>query len=241
MGNEINQTQLLKPSACSVAKEYVQTATGMQNLVIRPVVHALKFTELALAHLACSVKGPRELFRLADHLFYWVGYPGRIKGLGRSVHKFKEGLSSGSVRKIGSKVSKLYSSTFLVVGLVASGVKHLHNRGIISLAAPYLSILEKIDFLGSIGMLLFALHQIKKQVKIMWNTAAWSPEFNLAFIRTVGRVCLAAIAAFNIIAYFQLAVVSQWIYLGLSVGMLSTTLGGHFYDKIHVPKQPKPV
>lgn len=229
------------PSVWAVAKEYVQTPLGIQNLLIRPVVHGLRFTELALTALAPTVKGPRELFKLADHLLYWVGYPGRIKGLDRSVRKVPDSFSTGSVWKVTSKVSKVYINSMLVVGLVADGVKNLHSRGVVTLAAPYLTIIEQISFLGSIGLLLFSLHQIKKQVKVLLRTVVWSPEFNLGLIRLIGRVCLAAIGVIGIGAHFTSNFVSPWFSLAFSVGILMSGVGAYFYDKIHVQKGLKSV
>jgi hypothetical protein len=241
MGNIVNITNNEKPSVWTVAKDYVQTSIGMQNLLIRPVVHGLRFTELALTALAPTVKGPRELFKLADHLLYWVWYPNRLKNFDTSVRKLERSIYTGSVWKVTSKVSKVYINTMLVVGLVADGIKNLYTRGLIPLDAPYLAVLEQISFLGSIGLLLFSLHQIKKQVKVLMKSVVWSPEFNLALIRLIGRVCLSVIAGIGIASYFAANLVSPWISLGFSVGLLITSLTAHFYDKIHVPKGLKSV
>lgn len=232
MGIVINNKQ----SAFSVAADYIQTPLGIQNLVIRPVVHALKFTELAL-----SVKGPRELFRLADHLLYWVGYPERLKNFDKAARKVKDNLASGSALKIASKVSKLYINSSLVVGLIADGVKNLHTREVIHLAAPYVAVLEQISFLGSIALLLLSMHAIKKQVKRLIANEVWSPKFNLALISLVGKVCLATLAIFGIIAYFSATLISPWLNLGFGVGVLVCSLTSHFYEKIHVDLLPQKV
>lgn len=235
MGIVINNKQ----STFTVAADYIKTPLGIQNMVIRPVVHALKFTELVATALSGTVKGPRELFRLADHLLYWVGYPGRLKNFDKSATKLKESLASGSALKITSKVSKLYINSSLVVGLIADGVKNLHTREIIHLAAPYIAVLEQISFLGNIALLLLSLHAIKKQVKRLIANVVWSPKFNLALITLIGKVCLAAIAIFGIIAYFSATLISPWLSLAFGVGVLGCSLTSHFYEKIHVDLLPQ--
>lgn len=230
-----------EPSALSVAKDYIITPSGIQNMVIRPVVHALKFTELVATALAGTVKGPREVFRLADHLLYWVGYPSRLKNFDKSARKLKDSLTSGSLYKISTKVSKLYIDSSLVIGLIADGVKNLHTKEVIHLSSPYVAVLEQISFMGSIAFLLLALHSIKKQVKKLTHNEAWSPQFNLALITLIGKICLAVLAVFGIIAFFNAPLISPWLTLAFAVGLLVCSVTGHFYGKIHVPQQPKSV
>lgn len=242
MGNKINSARIEeRPSPFTVAKDYIQTPRGVQNLVIRPVVHGLKITQLALAALCATLNGPRELFRLADHMLYWVTYPNRIKNFDRSVKKLVDSIVKGSLVKIASKVSKLYISTLMMVGLIADAIKHLHVREVIQLSAKSLAVLGQISLMGSFSLLILSGHEMKKQVKILINSEPWSPQFNLALINLINRVCLAALAIVAIITALTAAVVSPWIALGFGVGLLVTSVTAHFYEKIHVSPASKTV
>ncbi|MBS0628996.1 MAG: hypothetical protein JSS30_02085 [Verrucomicrobia bacterium] len=230
-----------KQSAFSVAKDYIQTPTGIQNMVIRPAVHGLRATQLALTAMASAVNGPREVLKLADHFLYWLTYPNRLRNLDRSVKKVVDSIKNGPVLKVASKISKLYISSILVIGLIADAVKNLHERSVLLLPAPALAVIAKISFLGSIAFLVLSLHQMKKQVKKMIHNEPWSAPFNLALINLVGKVFLAALAIFSIIATFYASLISPWLILGAGVGLMVCSITAHFYEKIHIPPEPKTV
>ncbi len=239
MVDRINSEQ--SPSAFAVAKDYIQTPTGIQNMVIRPAVHGLKLTQLAVSALASTVNGPRELLRLGDHLLYWVAYPDRLRSFDRSVKKLVNSFQNGSVVKVASKISKFYIQTLLVIGLIADAVKNLCVREIISLSASASLVIAQISFLGNIALALLSMHQIKKQVKKLIKHEPWTPPFNLALINLAGRVLLAAIAVFAILAVFNATLISPWLILGAGVGLMICSITAHFYEKIHIPPPPKTV
>jgi len=237
MTAEINYNK--NPTVVGVAQDYIQTPQGIQNMVIRPVVHGLRLTQLALTAMCAPLNGPRELFKLADHMLYWVTYPTRIQNFDRAVRKLHDSFFQDSPQKIVSRISKLYISTLMMVGLVADGVKNLHVRGVVQLSAKASAVLSQVSFLGSLALLMLSAHEIKKQVKKLVRSKPWSPQFNLALIKLVNRVCVAVIAIFAIIAAFAASLISQWLVLGVGIGILVTSLTSHFYEKIHVPKDPK--
>lgn len=239
MVDQINLEQ--KPSAFAVAKDYIQTPNGFQNMVIRPAVHGLKLTQLAVTALASTVNGPRELFRLGDHLLYWVSYPDRLKSFDRSVKKLVGAFQNGSVVKVASKISKFYIQTLMVIGLIADAVKNLCVREVISLSASASLVIAQISFLGNIALLLLSTHQIKKQVKKLIKNEPWTPPFNLALINLAGKVFLVAIAVFAILTVFSATLISPWLVLGAGVGLMICSITAHFYEKIHIPPPPKTV
>lgn len=229
----------IKPTAFKVAADYIQTPGGIQNMVIRPVVHGLKLTQLAATALASTVNGPRELFRLGDHLLYWVTYPNRLRGFDRAVKKLVLAFESGSVVKVASKISKFYVQTLMVVGLIADAIKNLAVREIITLSSTASLVIAQISFLGNVALFMLSLHGMKKEVKKLLKNEAWTPPFNLALINLVGKVLLAVVAVLAILS--TLFVISAWIILAVGVGLMVTSITGHFYEKIHLNPGPKTV
>jgi len=90
-------------------------------------------------------------------------------------------------------------------------------------------------------LLMLSMHQIKKQVKKLIKNEPWTPPFNLALINLAGRVLLAAIAIFAILAVFSVGIISPWLILGAGVGLMICSITAHFYEKIHIPPPPKTV
>lgn len=229
------------PSAFEVAKEYIKTPTGLQNLVVRPPLYAMRFAELLITSLSEVVKTPKTILGQTNHFLYWIEYPTTLNNLFKSIVKLKDSIMSGSVFRIANKTSKVYVNSTFSIGLIADLIKIPHSQELFCLSSTQIAILEAVGFAGSIGLLFSSIHGIKRQMKVLARVERGSAEYNLALFRLISRVCLAAIAVFSMVAFFEATIITKWAVLSFTTGLLLFNLISNFYDKMHVSKQEKTV
>ena len=230
-----------KPTVYSVAKDYVKRPEGIQKMVTRPALRALKWIEWFQGGLSKTGKSYRKAFKNMNYTLNWFNYPKQLQSFGHSVVALKTSVLSGALMELPEKTQKVFINGVFSIDLVADTVRIFHNQKWISLTSSQLQVLSTIGFLSSIALFMTAITGIRTQFSRFLSAERGSPEFKVALLKLVSRVCLLAVSIFGIIAHFYGPVIMQLLSLSVSTSLLLFSLSAHFYEEIHVDKRKKTV
>jgi hypothetical protein len=223
-----------------VANEYVQTVSGFQNLLLRPVIYISKAIELSGGILAESAKEVRKVFNNSYQLLYWTDFPGKMERLFHAAMCLEAGLSSGSFWEIQGCVTDLFIKFCFAAGLVKDGVGMLQDAGWASPSPLHATVLSYVGFFSNIAWILWASKEIRNEVVNLTRAKLWSPEGNLSLIRLVARVCFLSFGCIGLGFSVGLSF-NSWLMFAIGVTSLLSSVSGHFYEKMVVNASEKPV
>ncbi|NGX38191.1 MAG: hypothetical protein K1000chlam2_01363 [Chlamydiae bacterium] len=225
----------------SVAKDYVKSPIGVQQMVVRPVVRSLKWAEWFQGELSQTSRGCKTAFGNMNHTLEWFNYPGQLRSFGHSIVSLKDSMLVGSVAELPEKTQKVFINGVFSIDLIADALKIFHNEKWISLSISQLQVLSTIGFLGSIALFMTAMNGIKMQFSRIITSEIGRPDFKGALLKLIAKVCLLAVSAFGIAAHLYGTIVMQWLSLSVSTGLLLFSLTAYFYEEMHVVNNKKTV
>lgn len=228
-----------RPTAFEVAKEYIQSPSGLKELVVEPATLSLRWAELAVNALSEIVEGPKKIFEQTSHLLLWAEYPTQLKKLFKSIVQLSDSLSGTSLMAVSDKTAKVYINTTFSGGLIAEGLEILHQEKLITLTALQFSVVQTVVFLGSIALFLNAARGAIKQFNKLLDSELGSPQFTLALLTLIAKVCLAVVAIFSMAAFFEFTIASTAVILAFSTALILFKLISYFYKKTHFPEVDK--
>ncbi|MDN3506256.1 MAG: hypothetical protein P0S96_03405 [Simkaniaceae bacterium] len=224
------------PTALAVAAEYVQKPAGIQNLVLRPAIRALKWADFmgGLTELGKECKAILGNFSLA---LFWLDFPEDLRKVAKSVSQLREKIFAGSFWEVTVCSKNVFVRSAFASDLVAESVLIANSKNIVALTASQVAVLSTFGFMGSTALTVSALSGLKTQFDVHIHSEIGSPKFKLSLIKMSAKACLVAIGVFGMVASVAGSIIPTIVALIVSTLYLILSLASYFYEKLYVEKE----
>lgn len=221
------------PSVLSVASEYVQNPTGFQNMVLRPALRVLKWTDF-MGGLSGIGKECKSILGNFNFAFFWLDFPSDLRKLVEAVNQLREKIFTGSFWDVTVCSKNVFVRSALATDLVVESLLIANGKNVIYFSASQLAILSTAGFLGSTALAMSALSGLQTQYDTFINSEIGSPKFKLSLIKMASKSCLVAVGVFGMVSFIAGSIIPAFILLMVSTLLLLFSLAGYFYDKLYV-------
>ncbi len=227
-------------SVISVAAERIQTPKGVEQLLLSPILKALRWVEWTFSELSKGASDAKRLSGYTRHIVFYFGFLGNVGEAYKATKDFFNHSYHGKWLAAAEDSTSIFASSMLAGSLVADTFEILHSEGLITLTPFQLAVAGLLNFLGSMALFVVAVKGIKTEVQNLSEGQWGTHTYQLAGGKLAAKILLLAISTFGIIgAIGGGAAINGFVVLSTGTSLLSLSIFNHFYEKMYETKEEK--